>query len=234
MVTAVSTAPIVPRFIRSVGRSMILADQQLNGGANRDAINAAFQGHGILLGANAMVSPSMALDGPAVKKAAIHASTRKDLLRRIGAPSGARLTVAPANMFGTPVTRVVHEREVPLGTVHKKLAGVVAVAPESVTLGSMGARAAVMGAMPEPFATEDEVQSFVRSLIEHDRIDFEGKRDAANLPGPHTHAVRKVGRKKVLARLRFLCRAPFGGAGFSLRGTSVPLVKAAGRRQSVY
>jgi len=69
------------------------------------------------------------------------------------------------------------------------------------------------GFLPHPADTEDEVQAFVRTLIEHDRIDFgkakktrSASRDITT-DGTKTHAIIIVGGKKVLKRLRFLCGA---------------------------
>ena len=205
LVTAVASAPIVPRFIQSVGRSMILSDQQLNASANRDSIRAAFEGHGIALGANAMLAPTAVLAGPAAKGAVLGTETRKDLLRRIGAPVGAKLVLTAIDMFGARLAQAVHEREVSLGSLHKKLSGVVAKVSEPVILGATGKRAAVMGAMPEAFTTQDEVLTFVQSLIKHDRISFDVKLAAAKGPWAHTHRIRKVGGKKVLTRVCFNC-----------------------------
>src|SRR6185295_10786283 len=56
LVEGARTALIKPRFFQSVGRAMVLADEQANGGANRDHIKAAFQKHDILLGTNAMLA----------------------------------------------------------------------------------------------------------------------------------------------------------------------------------
>ena len=44
-------AVVRPRFLQSIGRAMVLADQNMNGGANRQHINDAFARHDILLGA---------------------------------------------------------------------------------------------------------------------------------------------------------------------------------------
>ena len=55
LVAGASTAVITPRFFQSVGRAMILADDQANGGANRELIRGAFQRHNIMLGANALL-----------------------------------------------------------------------------------------------------------------------------------------------------------------------------------
>jgi len=82
-----------------------------------------------------------------------------------------------------------------------------------VIVGASGKRAVVLGVLPHPADTEDEVQAFVRTLIEHDRIDFgkakktrSASRDITT-DGTKTHAIIIVGGKKVLKRLRFLCGA---------------------------
>src|SRR6185436_3973056 len=63
VIAGAKAAVVSPRFIQSVGRAMVLADESLNGGANRDHIRGAFQAHNVLLGTNTMVAPSMALAG---------------------------------------------------------------------------------------------------------------------------------------------------------------------------
>ena len=92
LVEGARTAAITPRFFQSVGRSMVLADEQLNGGANRDRIRAAFQRHKIMLGANALLAPAAALAGaaPGLGRAAVcfgrrreHQSARKFLQSRV-------------------------------------------------------------------------------------------------------------------------------------------------------
>jgi hypothetical protein len=111
-------------------------------------------------------------------------------------------------MFGTAVTETIHRREVPLGQIDKRLKGVVAYATEPVLVGASGMRAAVLGALPEPTATEDEVSAFVEALLENNRIELptKGAVAAAKRPQAATHAVRTKGGKKVLTRLRFVCR----------------------------
>ena len=113
---------------------------------------------------------------------------------------------------GSTVVSAVHYREVPLQPVSRRLKGVVAVVPESTLVGAAGTRAAVLGALPEATSTADEVHAFVEMLMEHDDIAFEGAAPAAGrravagrgrtreLP---THAIRLMGHKKVLSRLRF-------------------------------
>jgi len=74
-----------------------------------------------------------------------------------------------------------------------------------------------MGSMPHPENTEAEVLAYVKTLVAHDRIDFGDKKKkktaakrgmvagAAAAEDHTTHVIRRVGGKKVLERVRFLC-----------------------------
>ena len=209
LIAGAKDAVVTPRFLRSVGRAMVLADQSLHDGANGDHIRTAFESHAILLGANGLLAPSMALAGRAPRGATLGAATRKDLVRRLGGGRGAKLSLAAANVFGTPVVKAVQTRNVPLGGVDNRLKGVVAVAHEPVMVGGSGGMAAVVGAMPNSTDTEAEVQSFVQSLLAHGRIDFgkpkQGFVASSNGKAHATHAIKKVSGKKVLRRIRFRC-----------------------------
>ena len=215
LVAAVRATPETSRYFRAVGRAMVLADQQTNAGANRDAIRDAFSRHNLALGSAAMLAPTTALAGetPTVlkSKAALAPATLRDLRSRIKAPAGTRLSINPKNMFGQKIAEVVHQREVPLGDVDKSLRGVVAFAAESVLVGSSGKRAAVLDALPEPTDTVDEVQAYVRSLLENGRIQLEKKTRGVSAlastqaPEAPTHVIRPRAGKKVLERVRFLC-----------------------------
>ena len=219
LVAGAKAAVVTPRFLQSVGRGMVLADQSLNAGANRDHIRNAFLKHNIPLGANAMFAASMALDGAAPRGVELTPAVRKDLLQRLGSTRGARLNVEAASHFGQAMVSAVHSRDVPLGAVDKRLAGVVAVGYEPVMVGGSGGRAAVMGALPNATDTESEVHAFVRSLLAHDDIDLKTPKSktkpktrgamamaaAADVPGAPTHVVRSVGGRKVLQRVRFRC-----------------------------
>ena len=220
LITGAREAPLRARFFQSVGRAMVLADQALNAGANWQAISDAFSRHGIALGSAATLAPTASLAGPAPRVHArgvnLSAATRGDLLRRIGARPRARFSVSAGRVGGSAVVSAVHYREVPLQPVSRRLKGVIAVVPESVLVGAAGGRAALLGALPEPTSTTDEVHAFVEMLLEHDGVAFDtaapatvrkaigGRARTGTLP---THAVRLVGRKKVLTRLRFAaCR----------------------------
>lgn len=223
LIKGAGSAPQTPRFFQAVGRAMAAADQALNGSANRDAIRNAFARHNITLGTNAMLSPRAALAGSAPKVAAtkaggiLSATTRNDLRQRIGADPKSRLTVNALEIGGEQVAEAVNHREVSLTGLSERLKGVIAIAAEPVLVGGVGGRAAIMSALPESFTTTDEVHSFVSSLLKHDQIAFEQKRPktrrtgvigAATAPSapPTTHIVRTRGGKKILERVRFVCR----------------------------
>jgi len=209
---AVATAPENVRFFREVGRAMVKADIEDNAGANSDAIKAAFAGHDLPLGTGAMLAPIATLAGaaPTIKStvASFGPAATDDLLARIGAVGG-RLAMAPLRLGGETVVEMVHERVVPLDRLNPKLQGVVAKASETVLVGGSNGRAIVLGALPEPRTTADEVETFVRSLLHQDAIDFGGKKAVPGLAPapvhPTTHEIRLVDGQKVLTRIRFLC-----------------------------
>ena len=219
LVAGASTAVVTPRFFQSVGRAMILADDQLNGGANRQIIRDAFARHNIVLGANAILGATAVLDGTAPRAARrrLAARTRKDLATRLGVSTRARFAVDPLEISGQRLTQVVHTRRVALGSVHKSLKGVQIEAPVPVVLGASGGKTAVMGDIPEPVSTEREVQGFVKSLVGHGQVEFSTARSrtAAAAVGPLTTAAKRVplethrvvtsGGTKILVRVRFSC-----------------------------
>jgi hypothetical protein len=216
VVRAAAQAPQRPRFFREVGRAMMLLDQQLNGGANQDAVRRAFQGHNIALGSTIMLAPETTLPGSVATaaKPSVSPSTRRELRSRLGASPTAKMRISAVEIGPYQVTEAVHEREVSLSHLHKKLKGVVATAPETTLLGNAGGRAAVLGALPDPGATVSEVETLVKSLLAHGAIQLDGAakaKSAAALakkppePTGVTHAIKKVGGKKMLVRMRFAC-----------------------------
>jgi hypothetical protein len=209
-------ATITPRYFQSVGRAMVLADQQLHQGANRDRIGAAFQGHNILLGTNAMLAPSTLLDGRAptarARSATLAPSAQKDLAKRLGVIRGGKFTVEAHEVGGQRMARVLHTQEVALGSLDARLRGVTVSATVPILVGASGTRAAVLGAMPETTATEREAQAFVASLLRHGQVQFgEGRRTrgaAGRQSAPmtrETHRVTTMRGKKVLERVCFRC-----------------------------
>jgi hypothetical protein len=238
LVEGARQAPPSARFFQSVGRSMVLADDLMNGGANRAAIGQAFAGHGLFLGSNAALMPRTALAGAAPRAAAIQPETLRDLRQRIGADPKAKFEVTTVRMGHHKLLEAVHQREVDLGELGKELKDVVAVAPEPVVLGGSGGSAAVFSALPDPATTHDEVLRFVETLMSHNRLELDpakverlgafsrtpSKRAVAKESTARAATTRSRGRrpevtipthtivlqrgKKVLSRIRFLCPDP--------------------------
>ena len=221
LVGAASTAVIAPRFFQSVGRAMIHADEQANGGANRAIIRKAFERHKIMLGADAILGATAVLAGAAHKKKSktLSAATKKDLAERMGVSAKERFAVDPVTLSGIALTKVVHTRRVSLGSVHKSLQGVAIDAPVPVLLGASGPKAAVMGDIPEPVSTEREVQAFAASLLKQGQIEFSTPKatkgialgaspalaKAAKAVPRETHRVIAEDGSKKLVRVRFSC-----------------------------
>src|SRR5574341_895410 len=207
LIAGTRNAPEDPRFYQSVGRAMILADEQLNGGVNHIAIRNAFSRHGIALGSSSMLAPIAGLAGTtprlgaAAKGIILPPETRKDLLGRIKASPNARLNVTVVNIGGKQIAQAVHYREVPLGKLDKRLKGVVAFAAEPVLVGTSGNKAAILGSLPEATTTNNEVNVFVESLLKHNSISFSRAEKVGK-----THAVRPQKGKKVLTRIQFACK----------------------------
>ncbi len=209
LIAGVKSAVVTPRFLQSVGRAMVLADESLNAAANRDHIRNAFMAHNILLGTNTMIAPSMAISGNAPKGGKVGDSTLQELRSRLGVVAGAKLVMTAANVFGTAMVNVINRREISLSNLDKSLKGIVCHAHDTVMVGRSGASAAIMGAMPQAFDTDQEVQGFVKTLLEHDQIDFGKKHGAvsglAAKSSIATHFIRTIGGKKMLVRRCFQC-----------------------------
>jgi hypothetical protein len=216
LVAGVRAAPETARYFQAVGRGMSLADEDSNGGANRDAIRTAFARHNLMLGSDAMLAPTAGLAGSALKFAKgafkLSPATTKDIRERIRAESGSKMTVSRRSMFGTNVAEAVHRREVKLGGIDKRLSGVVAYASEHILVGNSGQKPAVLGMLPQRNRTEDEVSHYVQTLLNHGRIAMNSKKPKGAIAGKAkktpfipTHVIRAKGGKKVLERIRFVC-----------------------------
>ncbi len=213
LVRAAAEAPANVRFFQSVGRAMVLADEDANGGTNGLAIRDAFRKHNIALGSAAMLAPVAALAGR-VFRGMLSRSAVGDLRRRLHAAPSERLLVRAHDIGEQRVMRATHLRHVALGQLDNRLKGVVAAAPQSVLLGAVDKTVAILGGLPEATASDDEVRTFVETLLATDRIAFQGtevrygikaaaKQDTRlRLP---THAVHTMGSTKLLRRVRFAC-----------------------------
>ena len=219
LIAAAADAPENARFFQSVGRTMILVDQQQNAGANRMAIHDAFDRHGIALGSAAMLAPVAALAGGRAKGARLPAAAVADLRRRIGAAPGAQIHIRRTTICGRPFLHATHHRELPLEKLDRRLKGVIAMVPESTLLGGHDRSVAILGGLPEPTGSADEVNAFVRALLAADRIAFETGEARSGIPGRGrdrrmrlpTHTIRNLRGKRVLERVRFACGGEYLG-----------------------
>lgn len=220
LVRAAAEAPESARFFQAVGRAMVLADEATNGGTHRQAISDGFQKHNIGLGSSAMLAPVAAVGGPtagrsAVSRGELSQAVKKDLRKRLGAAPNEAMMVARHEIAGEKMIQATHVMQVPLGQLDKRLQGVFALAPQPVLVGVMERQgaAAILGGVPDPATSEDEVKTFVATLLEANRIAFDQKdregmkskkRGDVRLRLP-THEIRQEGAKKVLRRMRFAC-----------------------------
>lgn len=215
LVRAAAEATETTRFFQSVGQAMVLADTATNAGANHLAIRDAFQKHNIALGASGVLAPVAALSGKAIlSRGALNRTAVADLRQRLNATPDERVLVSSHDIAGERVVRATHFRHVSLGKLDKRLRGVAALTSQRVLVGVVNRTAAILGGLPEATSGDDEVRTFVETLLAADRIAFEAtsarygiksstrKDIRMRLP---THAVHRVGGTKLLRRIRFAC-----------------------------
>jgi len=225
LVKGIQSAPQRMEFFREVGRFMILADGQDNGGANRAAVSDAFQRHNLALGSSITLAPSAAFaasaatSGPTKKKGIQNATdadmtttAKRELRGLIGAVSN-KLSISKIKLAGREMQEAIHQRIVSLDACHKKLEGVVASAAQVALVGRSHNALCVMGHVSNPITTDKDVINYVDSLVKHGRISFESAKTAGrsmvaslkDLPSGITHQVRDVRGQKTLLRVRFAC-----------------------------
>jgi hypothetical protein len=231
---AAEKAPHTPRFFQSVGRAMTLEDNVLHRGAHHDAIRAAFGAHNILLGSNAVLAPRTSLKGGAPKaalasKQPLAKATLDDLKSRLGLSPRTAFRMRSYDLGGKRINEAIHDRAVPLKGLSPKLARVSAVGVEPSMIGEANRHAAVLGALPDPQSTTDEVRSFVASLVRQGAIAYDGKDKGKSAGtrmgkggakdekraggrgavggtgGAATHGVVRRDGQLLLERLRFSC-----------------------------
>jgi len=226
LVKGIQQAPQRLQFFREVGRFMILNDEADNGGANREAIRDAFQGHNISLGSSLTLAPEAAFAAaPAASKKAvatgrgivelgdITAKAKHELLDLIGAVSK-KIDISSVQIAGRDFQEAVHQRIVALDSVDKRLKGVVAGAAQVALIGRSHNALAIMGHVSDPDDTDKDVENYVASLVKHGRIDFKPKKTSGHslvsgsgaVSGNTTHEIREIRGQKTLVRIRFACR----------------------------
>ena len=138
-------------------------------------------------------------------QATLSNATLADIARRLGAQG--RPSVQGREIAGQRVAEVMHRREVDITGLSEKLNGEGALAGEPVRVGVSGAHPAILGAMPQPDVTVDEVRTFAAGLVARDAIATEGEAAGASVvSGGKTHAVVVENGQRVLRRVCFACR----------------------------
>jgi hypothetical protein len=207
LIAATKETPLVARFFREVGRTMVLVDRRDNGGANVEPIEQAFDGHGIALDVDAMLTPTAELSGRAPAFAAATPSriltraSRRDIVDIVGRTAEQRFFVRAAEVGPETMAVARHRYYMPLDDVDEQLAGVEALVEEDILVGESDGRAAVLGVAPSVDETRLEVMRYVRSLMDGNFVDVDG-----GAAGAVTHHIESTGTRRVLRRFRYACR----------------------------
>ncbi len=230
LVKASLQVPQRSQFFREVGRLMVLIDEQENNAANRSAIQEAFSGHNISLGASAALAPQRTL-GTAPRRGArstgatsappdVVGGVKRRLAEILGAET-TKLAISQVTLVGKQFQEALYQRAVPLSGIHEKLKGVVAMATQAALVGQSHEAMTIMGHVSNADVTISDVQSYVESLVKFGRISFTnassnrsrgGRRSASSkasrniLPPDVTHEISEVRGQKILRRIRFSCR----------------------------
>jgi hypothetical protein len=207
---AAQTAPLVPRFYQAVADRLYQADAQLHAGAHAQEIRGAFERHGI-----SPVAPHKSLLVPVAKKASVSRGAALGSLHAalgtgsVGAPE-LEYTAVASRMHGE-MAHVAAYRPEDVSDVHPALVDVHVLAPATarVQLSGQAVRGLLGETSPLGDPTRRAVRHFARSLLETGNLEpDEAAAESfpprpARRPGPATHAIRDVGGRRTVVRLRF-------------------------------
>lgn len=206
LASAIASAPEEVRFFRSVGKTMIHADNAINGGTNHTQISNAFNSHSVQLGSSALLAPSASLSGPAPIKRGpasqrLNTRTRDDLVKKSGMGQGAKVSTSVIRVGTNSVVRAKVRQKVDVGVNLQDGSTTIlsAQTAQDVMLSGQRGQCIVLGDMPNNFIAEEEVNSFVQSLAEN------GEMLNSNKGSPPTHKIQKRGKRQILRRARFSC-----------------------------
>ncbi len=206
LVPAILSAPLEVRFFRSVGKTMIHADNAINGGINHAQISSAFNSHSVQLGSSALLAPTASLDGPAPARRGpasrrLNARTRNDLVKRTGMGQGTKISTDVIRVGTSSVVRAKVRQSIDVGISSDDGSPILvsAQAAQDVMLSGQRGHCVVLGDIPNNYTAEEEVNSFVQSLAENGEMSGSAK------DLPPTHRIRKRGKQHVLRRVRFSC-----------------------------
>ncbi|HEX8512460.1 MAG TPA: M36 family metallopeptidase [Allosphingosinicella sp.] len=230
IVHAARQATIVPRFLESWGRTMLVVDQGRFGGANAASIKAAFARHGLAVSAAGFLAPQAPLSNaggrrrpPRRSGARVAPAVRQRLREMLRVDPAAKLQLRELDIGAGAVVEVASSLEVDLSGLSESLRNVVANVPRPVLVGDTRGAAAVLGAVQPSMLYSIEVRDFVATLVDHGVIAFAGDepggakktrgvatgaRKGAGLvagPGAKTHRVSGGRGQPTLERISFAC-----------------------------
>ncbi len=202
LLSALRTVPATPRLFEGVGRRMLQADIVNNNGANVPHIRAAFDTHGIALGA-----PATSLPVPLERGVVAVAAAARELRARLEAPAGARLrlTRVTSDLHGEIAHVTVFQ---PLPLAGAVLKGLQILVPAVARVQTRGRTiVGLLGeAVPVLAEAEAHARAFAKALVANGDLDV-GKalRAVRRPPRPATHVVKIIAGKRTIARRGFAC-----------------------------
>ncbi|TIL43277.1 hypothetical protein [Mesorhizobium sp.] len=231
---AAAESPIRPRFLETVGRTMVLADQNLFGGANETHLRAAFERHDITLSVANFLAPRMALVPASTKKVkassqgtnlpALNTAAKRLLNEVMEVSPKEKFTHAAFTVAGADISQITTHRSVDLTGLSEALANVKSYNPYSALVGNSGGVPAVLGAVDPGAVISSEVRSYVATLIRRGQVDLtppKGKSKAKATPSGRT-------AKKAAASASRKSRNKKGAGYLSEKGRATHVLKVQG------
>jgi hypothetical protein len=185
--SAVRKAPDTYRYFQAVGRVMDI--ESANDASLQRAVRAAFAQHGLKLGSEAILSPKSRLAGAIVPAPNQHWTLNVDAMADLRSRTGVRELVSVGlrelHLGGQQLLEASYPRAIDISQFGDgSLEGVKAIVPEGVLLGRLTTTAAsksqptarqtqtvaIMSALPDTVATQNEVAEFVGSLMSRNQI----------------------------------------------------------------
>jgi hypothetical protein len=175
---AAKAAPIRPRFLETVGRTMIIVDRRLFNGAHEPSVRTAFQRHGIALSVTTFLAPRVALGGRSRRGAGarpgamLTSAARLQLHEILELPPAAKLATAAFAPKAEDTAQVTALRAVDLTGVSEKLADVKCYTPYSTLVGATNGATAVLGSIESSAMVSSEVRDYMATLVHRGQIAF--------------------------------------------------------------
>ncbi|MCH9672535.1 MAG: hypothetical protein K0U93_13930 [Gammaproteobacteria bacterium] len=222
LLDAIENAPEGLQFFQSIGRAMVLADREDNGGLHQRAVADAFNAHGILLGSSALVAPVATLDGTARRtrggSVGLNARSREDLRQRLHAPKRTRFRFSRVRLGARRLLKAAYKRYISVGKLHRQLRGVRVALTDAVLLDVVDKRHTVLEGIPDAKSCEEHTLSFVETMIDNGMLMLGRqavrrgrKRSRAATEHPDhalaSFSVRTVNRQRVITRVRYACHS---------------------------